>query len=311
MRIVTAISDSESEEIVTSLLFSQGFEIAFRAISLYSLYNFISNQKDSFVVIYDYSFESKLDFRKSFKFDSQHRYIRFEPKTFNPAVILSEISSFKHNYLATSIERLPNVTSVMGTPGAPGVSTLANFLGLILECTLVCSSHQNLRPLGNAIVKNISPENIIPSLKDNLNNQILIDAGSSVNLTSTLSDRRVGARWLREVVGSSSQLIYVVKSNTQGINYLTEFMKDFSNLINPPSITVILNQQRFDRSSQEIQSSFKKLMGGYSNFVLPFNSRIEVDSSSKQVRSSIWGMNSFQKQLAKIAAQVGKKKLYH
>jgi hypothetical protein len=103
----------------------------------------------------------------------------------------------------------------------------------------------------------------------------------------------------------------VVKSNTQGINYLTEFIKDFSNLINPPSITVILNQQRFDRSSQEIQSSFKELMSGYSNFVLPFTSRIEVDSSSKQGKSSIWGMNSFQKQLAKIAAQVGKKKLYH
>ena len=311
MRIVTAISDSEGEEIVTSLLFSQGFEIAFRALSLYSLYNFLSNQKDSFVVIYDHSFESKLEFRKNFKFYSQHRYIRFEPITFNPAMILSEISSFKHNYLATSIERLPNVTSVMGSPGAPGVSTLANFLGLILECTVVCSSHQNLRPFGNSIVRNISPENIIPVLKDNSNNQILVDAGSSINLTSTLSDRRVGARWLREVVGSSSQLIYVVKSNTQGINYLTEFMKDFSNLINPPSITVILNQQRFDRSSQEIQSSFKELMGGYSNFVLPFNSRIEVDSSSKQGKSSIWGMNSFQKQLAKIAAQVGKKKLYH
>jgi hypothetical protein len=52
-------------------------------------------------------------------------------------------------------------------------------------------------------------------------------------------------------------------------------------------------------------------MGGYSNYVLPFNSGIEVDSSSKQGKSSIWGMNSFQKQLAKIAAQVGKKKLYH
>jgi MinD-like ATPase involved in chromosome partitioning or flagellar assembly len=176
---------------------------------------------------------------------------------------------------------------------------------------VVCSSHQNLRPFGNVIVKNISPENIIPILKDNSNDQILVDAGSSINLTSTLSDRRVGARWLREVVESSSQLIYVVKSNTQGINYLTEFIKDFSNLINPPSITVILNQQRFDRSSQEIQSSFKELMSGYSNFVLPFTSRIEVDSSSKQGKSSIWGMNSFQKQLAKIAAQVGKKKLYH
>ena len=311
MKIVTAISDSESEELVTSLLFSQGFEIAFRALSLHSLYNFINNQEDSFVVIYDHSFESKLEFRKSIKLDSQHRYIRFESKKLNPAMILSEISSFKHNYLATSIERLPNVISVMGSPGSPGVSTLANYLGLILECTVVCSSHQNLRPLGSTIIKNISPENIIPVLKENFNDQILIDAGSTMNLTSTLSDRRVGARWLREIVGSSSQLIYVVKSNTQGINYLTEFIKDFNNLINPPVITVILNQQRFDKLSQEIQGSFMDIMGGYSNFVLPFTSRIEVDSSSKQGKSWIWGMNSFQKQLAKIAAQVGKKKLYH
>ena len=311
MKIVTAISDSESEELVTSLLFSQGFEIAFRALSLHSLYNFINNQEDSFVVIYDHSFESKLEFRKSIKLDSQHLYIRFESKKFNPAMILSEISSFKHNYLATSIERLPNVISVMGSPGSPGVSTLANYLGLILECTVVCSSHQNLRPLGSTIIKNISPENIIPVLKENFNDQILIDAGSTMNLTSTLSDRRVGARWLREIVGSSSQLIYVVKSNTQGINYLTEFIKDFNNLINPPVITVILNQQRFDKLSQEIQGSFMDIMGGYSNFVLPFTSRIEVDSSSKQGKSWIWGMNSFHKQLAKIAAQVGKKKLYH
>ena len=102
MKIVTAISDSESEELVTSLLFSQGFEIAFRALSLHSLYNFINNQEDSFVVIYDHSFESKLEFRKSIKLDSQHRYIRFEPKKFNPAMILSEISSFKHNYFLSS-----------------------------------------------------------------------------------------------------------------------------------------------------------------------------------------------------------------
>lgn len=311
MRIVTAISDSESEAVVTSLLVSQGFEIAFRALSLYSLYHFVINQKDSLVVIYDQSIESKLEFRKNFKLDGQHRFVRFDSRTFNPALILAEISSFEYNHPSTSIERLPNVLSVMGSPGAPGVSTLANFLGLILECTVVCSSHQNLRPFCNTIVKKISPENIIPILKDNSNNQILIDAGSSINLTSTLSDRRAGARWFREVVGSSSQLIYVVKSNTLGIEYLSEFMKDFSNLINPPVMTAILNQQRFDRSSQEIQSRFKKLLDGYSNFVLPYTSRIEVDSSNNQGRSSIWEINSFQKQVAKIAAHVGKKKLYH
>lgn len=311
MKIITAIIDSKNEEIVTSLLFTQGFEIAFRALSIHSLDNFISNQKDSFLVIYDLSFESNLKFQKKFKSDSQNRYIRLEPQKFNPAKILSEISSIKQNYLAAYIERLPNVISVMGSPGAPGVSTLVNYLGLILNGTVVSSTHQNLRPFGRANMKLISPEDLIPTLNSISNTQVLIDGGSSINLTSTMSDRRFDARWLREVVGSSSHLIYVIKSNLQGINYLTDFMKDFNNVINQPVITVILNQQRFDRSSQEIQSSFKELMGGLSNFVIPFTSRIGANSMSKSGKFSIWGMDSFQKQLAKIAAQIGEKKLYH
>ena len=54
LQVVTAIADSDSEDYVSQLLFSQGWSIIFRAIDMNSLSDFIANRGDMLrtVIIY-------------------------------------------------------------------------------------------------------------------------------------------------------------------------------------------------------------------------------------------------------------------
>ena len=108
---------------------------------------------------------------------------------------------------------------------------------------------------------------------------------------------------MKEVVGTSRQLLYVAKSNDLGIEYLTKFVSDSENLIDPPEIIFILNQQKFDRSGQEMQTKFRTLINGSRYFILPFTNRLTQEVPLKGIKTSYWRANSYQKQIAKIGAQ--------
>ncbi|MEY3889973.1 MAG: hypothetical protein RLY62_155 [Actinomycetota bacterium] len=304
MKIVTSILNPDQEKLITSLLFSQGCEITFRALSINSLIKFLANQLESVVVVYSTEFFAHSDLKKVIGINSKHRFIEVNPEPFSPIKLLSDLSNIEVNYKTYSLERLNNVYAVMGTYGSPGVSTLSNFLAEYVSGIILAASHHNLRPKSNTRVVITSPENLGESVKSVIGNRIIIDSGAAINLTSTLVDRRLNSRWLKEVIGTANQLLYIIKSDNSGISYLDSFVSDFKNLINPPDITYILNQQKFDRISQENQNRFRSLISGSRNFILPYTNRVTLARPLKRSESSIWRTNSFQKQIAKIGAQL-------
>ena len=304
MKIVTSILNPDQEKLVTSLLFSQGCEIMFRALSINSLIKFLANQIESVVVVYSTEFFANSDLKKVIGINSKHRFIEVNPESFSPIKLLSDLSNIELNYKTYSLERLNNVYAVMGTYGSPGVSTLSNFLAEYLSGIILTAGHHNLRPKSNTRVVITSPENLGESVKSVIGNRIIIDSGAAINLTSTLVDRRLNSRWLKEVIGTANQLLYIIKSDNNGISYLDSFVSDFKNLINPPDITYILNQQKFDRVSQENQNRFNSLIAGSRNFILPYINRVTLAKPLKRSETSNWRTNSFQKQIAKIGAQL-------
>lgn len=64
MKIVTSILNPDQEKSITSLLFSQGCEITFRALSIDSLIKFLANQLESVVVVYSTEFFAHGDLKK-------------------------------------------------------------------------------------------------------------------------------------------------------------------------------------------------------------------------------------------------------
>lgn len=304
MKIVTSIPNPDQEKLITSLLFSQGCEITYRALSINSLIKFLANQLESVVVVYSSKFFTHSDLKKVVGIYSKHRFIEVNPESFSPIKLLSDLSNIEVNYKTYSLERLNNVYAVMGTYGSPGVSTVSNFLAEYVSGIILTASHHNLRPNSKTRVVFTSPENLGESIKSVMGNRIIIDSGATINLTSTLVDRRLNSRWLKEVIGTANQLFYIIKSDNIGISYLDSFVSDFKNLINPPEITYILNQQKFDRISQENQNRFRSLIAGSRNFILPYANRLTLARPVKRSETSNWRTNSYQKQIAKIGAQL-------
>jgi hypothetical protein len=267
LKIVTAISDSGTEQKISSLLFTQGFDILYRALSPSNLLKFITSNSEAMIIVHSNNFLSNSDLANIVKLNNKNRFVEVSLDSFSALELLSDLSNLSQNNKTYNVERLENVCAVIGTPGSPGVSTLSE------------------------------------GIKSLNSNKIFIDSGSTINLTNTFSDRRVNSRWLKEVVGTCSQLLYVAKSDDLGIEYLAKFVSDLENLIDPPEITFILNQQKFDRSGQELQTRFRNLINGSRYFILPFTNRLTQEIPLKGIKTSYWRANSYQKQIAKIGAQ--------
>jgi hypothetical protein len=182
---------------------------------------------------------------------------------------------------------------VLGPPGAPGVFTLTDYLSIKLSVKIICSNQNNFRPNNKVDVLSISPNNLTRTIKDNLAAKIIIDAGSSINIARTASDRRFGAMWISEVIGSCDKLLYVIKSDICGLKYLKSFVKDFKNLLDPPKVICILNQQQFNRNGQEIQIEFKGLIQDSKYFIVPFSTNLPALNSALPPRFAFLGASGF------------------
>ncbi len=194
--------------------------------------------------------------------------------------------------------------TVIGSPDSPGISTITNHLATKLSATLIASTHHNLRPLGLNKVNQIPASQLGKMIEGFGEDQLIIDGGSTTSLTKTLADRRVNAQWLSQSISCSRYLIYVVKSEENGITYLSEFINDFNNLISTPSLICVLNQQRFDRFGQLIQKRFADLATSYPIVALPYDIGAVRAMNPPQNKYQFWRSNAFSKQIAKIGNQL-------
>jgi hypothetical protein len=176
---------------------------------------------------------------------------------------------------------------------------------------IICSNQNNLRPNEKVDVFSISASNLINTIKENYAAKVIINVRSSVNVAGIASDIRVGAKWVREVIGSCDKLLYLIKSDRCGLGYLHKFVKEFNNLLDPPEVIYILNQQRFNKNGQEIQIEFKRLIQDSKYFIVPDCANLPLLNSALPPRFAFLGASSLQKQIEKMSSQILGEKPYH
>jgi hypothetical protein len=303
LNLITAISSSDQEEIIASLLYSQGCNIIYRAITLDKLINFLSELKILVSILYSKEFISQADLVRLIKTFKQHKFIEIDDK-FNPSSLISDLAQITRPALFHQLTRLDNLVTVVGSPDSPGISTITNHLANKLSATLITSTHHNLRPLSLSKVNQIPASQLGKKIEEFGEDQLIIDGGSTTSLTKTLADRRVNAQWLIQSISCSRYLIYVVKSEENGITYLSEFINDFKNLVSAPSLICVLNQQRFDRFGQLIQKRFTELATSCPVVTLPYDMGAIRAMNSPQSKYQFWRSNAFSKQIAKIGNHI-------
>ena len=299
LNLITAISSSDQEEIVASLLYSQGCNIIYRAITLDGLTKFLSELKTLVSVLYSKEFSSQAELIKLIKVFKQHNFIEIEDR-FDPLTLISNLAGITRPALLQQLVRLDNLVTVIGSPDSPGISTITNHLAIELSASLITSNHHNLRPLGLSKVNQIPASELGKTLEEFGKDQLIIDGGSTTSLTKILADRRVNAQWLSQSISCSRYLVYIVKSGENGMTYLSEFISDFNNLIKAPLLICVLNQQRFDRYGQVIQKRFNDLASSYPMFALPYDFGAIRAVNSPQSKFKFWRNSAFSNQIAKI-----------
>lgn len=299
LNLITAISSSDQEEIVASLLYSQGCNIIYRAITLDGLTKFLSELKTLVSVLYSKEFGSQAELTKLIKVFKQHNFLEIDDR-FDPLSLISNLAGITRPALLQQLVRLDNLVTVIGSPDSPGISTITNHLAIELSASLITSNHHNLRPLGLSKVNQIPASELGKTLEEFGKDQLIIDGGSTTSLTKILADRRVNAQWLSQSISCSRYLVYIVKSGDNGMTYLSEFISDFNNLINAPMLICVLNQQRFDRYGQVIQKRFNDLASSYPMFALPYDIGAIRAMNSPQSKFKFWRNSAFSNQIAKI-----------
>ena len=303
LNLVTAISSSEQEEKVAALLFSQGCNIIYRALNLQLLSKFLPTSQLNLSIVYSKDFCDANELNIIISKYKQHRFILLDEKN-EQAQLMIALSQINRPPLIHRLERIENLTTIIGSPGAPGISTIANQIAAQISATVICANHHNLRPIAKSKVLNIQASELNKHLPTLATGAVVIDAGAVLLLTQTLADRRMNAHWLSESVACASKLIYVINANENGISYLAQFLNDFQKVIDPPPIIYLLNKQRFDRIGRVIQGKFLELVSSWPNIQIPYDHSIQLLAGVAVSKYSFSHNTAFSKQIVKIGKQL-------
>jgi hypothetical protein len=304
LNLITAISNSEKEDNIAELLFSQGCNIIYRALNVELLEKFLDTNLQQSNIIFSKDFLREKDllyFSNKFKV---HRFIETSTLSDDRLNLLTELSQISKPPLIHKLSRRGNLTTVIGSPGSPGISTIANHLALNIDAKVIAGIHHNIRPKSSCEVINIAPSDLIENIGKISEKNLLIDGGSAISLTSTLSDRRLNGRWLYQSMNSSANLIYVINADDNGIFYLGRFVEDFANVINPPKIIYILNNARFDCTGRMIQKKFLELVKNYLNIQIPYDPKVQLVGINPLRKQYFWQSTAFSKQIDKIGSHL-------
>ena len=303
LNLITAISNSDQEEKIAALLHSQGCNIIYRALNSDLLAKFLANNQLKINVIYTQDFMASTTLKELSVTHAGLRLIQLT-KDLSSDELLKQLAQLTRPALLHQLARANNLIAVLGTPGSPGISTITNHLAVFKSAQVIAAVHHNLRPQSSAKVEMILASEFDKKLAVLAVGLTIIDAGSTLALTKTLSDRRMDALWLSHSLACAGNLIYVLAANDNGISYLDEFVSDFKNLVNPPPIYYVLNQQRFDRKGQSIQSKFLEVVGSFPTFQIPQDQRSIRSQADAGRPNHFWRSTTFNKQIQKIGNQL-------
>jgi len=301
--LITAISNSDQEEKIAALLHSQGCNIIYRALNSDLLTAFLASNQSTVSLVYSQDFITGAKLKELSTSFAGLRLIQLT-EDLNSQELLKQLAQISRPPLLHQLARANNLISVLGTPGSPGISTITNHLAVFKSAQVIAAEHHNLRPQSSAKVETIAASELDKKLVALGSGLVFIDSGRSVALTKTISDRRMNALWLSHSLACAGKLIYVLEANDNGISYLAEFVSDFKNILNPPPIFYVLNQQRFDRRGQSIQRKFLEVVGNQPSFQIPQDYRSIRSQVGAAWPNNFWRSTTFNKQIEKIGNQL-------
>ena len=318
LQVVTAISDSDCEDFVSQLLFSQGWSIIHRAIDMAGLIEFLEARKGELrtVVVYksdlpdfdhkllESSANSKV---KNICIDNvetnSHQLMTFIRGQLRLPLIASsnsEILEITDNSKVLEV-RKPCVITITGTVGSPGRSSvainLANYLAAnsgvnIFDADIrspaleyfIGRANKNNSNLN--LINLISQEKLVDSNIGFLGSVNIVDLGPLPPLTEVVNDRRWQAGFINRTLEETTTLIYLCKSNGLSLIRLEQFMSQFPVLLRNLPIIYILNQSGGTREDRALANRFSKMCDGEISFILPMNNRINTNLAEPAKRES-------------------------
>ena len=301
--LITAISNSDQEEKIAALLHSQGCNIIYRALNSDLLTAFLASNQSTVSLVYSQDFITAAKLKELSTSFAGLRLIQLT-EDLNSQELLKQLAQISRPPLLHQLARANNLIAVLGTPGSPGISTITNHLAVFKSAQVIAAEHHNFRPQSSAKVETIAASELDKKLVALGSGLVFIDSGRSVALTKTISDRRMNALWLSHSLACAGKLIYVLEANDNGISYLAEFVSDFKNILNPPPIFYVLNQQRFDRRGQSIQRKFLEVVGNQPSFQIPQDYRSIRSQVGAAWPNNFWRSTTFNKQIEKIGNQL-------
>ena len=337
LQVVTAISDSECEDFVSQLLFSQGWSIIYRAIDMAGLMEFLDARKGELrtVVIFKSDLpnfdEALLESASNSKVKNicidkietnSHQlmtYIRGQlrlPLIANAGLANSEkLGAIQSQQVPA--ERKPCVITITGTVGSPGRSSVAlNIANYLAANSQVNLYDADLRApaleyfIGRAGKNNenlkltslISQEKLNDSKIGDSSAINIVDLGSLPPLTEVVNDRRWQAGFINRTLEETTTLIYLCKSNGLSLIRLEQFMSQFPVLLRKLPIIYILNQSGSTREDRALANRFSKMCDGEISFILPMNHRINTNLAEPAKRESGFGRTI--SEIGRIAREV-------
>ena len=337
LQVVTAISDSECEDFVSQLLFSQGWSIIYRAIDMAGLMEFLDVRKGELrtVVIFKSDLpnfdEALLESASNSKVKNicidkietnSHQlmtYIRGQlrlPLIANAGLANSgKLGAIESQQVPA--ERKPCVITITGTVGSPGRSSVAlNIANYLAANSQVNLYDADLRApaleyfIGRAGKNNenlkltslISHEKLIDSKIGDSSAINIVDLGSLPPLTEVVNDRRWQAGFINRTLEETTTLIYLCKSNGLSLIRLEQFMSQFPVLLRKLPIIYILNQSGSTREDRALANRFSKMCDGEISFILPMNHRINTNLAEPAKRESGFGRTI--SEIGRIAREV-------
>ena len=330
LQVVTAISDSDCEDFVSQLLFSQGWSIIYRAIDMAGLMEFMEARNGDLrtVVIYKSDLPNfSADLLESTS-NSKVKNICIDEIEMNSHKLMTFIrgqlrlpliataSQISQN-LPVPVVRKPCVITITGTVGAPGRSSvalnIANYLAATSQVNLfdadtrapaldyfigrAGNNHENLN-----LVSLISQEKSIEVTIGKPSSVSIVDLGPLPPLTEVVNDRRWQAGFINRTLEETTTLIYLCKSNGLSLIRLEQFMSQFPVLLRSLPIIYILNQSGSTREDRALANRFLKMCEGETSFILPMNNRINTNLAEPAKRESGFGRTI--SEIGRIAQEV-------
>ena len=324
LQVVTAISDSDCEDFVSQLLFSQGWSIIYRAIDMAGLMEFLETRNGDLrtVVIFKSDLpnfsnellESAANSKvKNICIDdieiNSHKLMTFIRGQLRLPLIANSSASNSNQIENSQSSQIPSVRrpcviTITGTVGAPGRSSvalnIANYLAAGSQVNLfdadtrapaleyfigrAGNNHQNLN-----LVNLVSQEKSIEVTIGKTSSVSIVDLGPLPPLTEVVNDRRWQAGFINRTLEETTTLIYLCKSNGLSLIRLEQFMSQFPVLLRNLPIIYILNQSGSTREDRALSNRFLKMCEGETAFILPMNNRINTNLAEPAKRESGFG----------------------